>query len=135
MLCVERNVPIFGSTEDGNGSDKRINNELLTAISSRMAAFGLAEGAFIDSADAALMTEENLRVIGEALVFISRLPANYNECQRVIQEAVKQKGWEEIGILAETKPTKNRPGTHYRAYETHVDLYGKRYRGDPLKCP
>jgi transposase len=128
MLCVERNVPILGTSEDGNGSDKAINNEILTTISSRMAAFGLAEGAFIYIADSALITEENLKAIGDAILFISRLPASYKECQRVIREAVRQDEWEMIGIIAETTPTKNRPGTHYRAYETEVELYEKRYR-------
>ena len=128
MVCVERNVPILGRTEDGNGSDKTINNEILTAISSRMAAFGLAEGAFISIADSALFTEDNLKAIGDDILFMSRLPASYHECQRVIREAVRQAAWDEIGIIAETPPTKNRPGTSYRAYETEVELYGKRYR-------
>jgi transposase len=136
ILCVERNVPILGSIEDGNGSDKTINNGILTAISSHMAAFGLSEGAFIYLADSALITEDNLTAMGDDILFISRLPASYNECQRVIGEAVRQDVWEEIGMLAETRPTKNRPGTHYRAYETEVELYGKRYRAVvvPLKC-
>ena len=128
MLCVERNVPIFGVSEDGNASDKTVNNEILTAISTHMAAFGIEEGSFIYIADSALITEDNLKAIGDDILFISRLPANYNECQRVIQEAVKKNVWEEIGIIAETTPTKNRPGTHYRAYETEVELYGKQYR-------
>ena len=128
MLCVERNVPIFGTLEDGNGSDKTINNGILTAISSHMAQFGLSERAFIYIADSALMTEENLKAIGDEILFISRLPASYNECQRVIEEAVTQDAWEEIGIIAETKPTNNRPGIHYRAHDAEVQLYGKRYR-------
>jgi transposase len=128
MLCVERNVPILGIPEDGNGSDKTINNGILTAISSHMVAFGLSEGAFIYIADSALITEDNLKAMGDDILFISRLPASYNECQRVIGEAVRQDVWEEIGMIAETRPTKNRPGTHYRAYETEVELYGKRYR-------
>ncbi len=41
MLCVDRNVPVFGKTEDGNGSDKPINNEMLTSISRRIASHGL----------------------------------------------------------------------------------------------
>jgi transposase len=128
MLCVEGTVPILGSSEDGNGSDKTLNSEILTAISTYMAAFGIEEGAFIYIADAALMTEENLKAIGDDILFISRLPATYNECQRVIREAVKQNIWDEIGIIAETKPTQQRPGTYYRAYETEVELYGKPYR-------
>jgi transposase len=93
-----------------------------------MAKFGVLEGDFIYIADSAVITEENLKEIGDNTLFISRLPANYNECQRVIAEAVKQDSWETIGVIAETKPTKNRPGTHYRAYEAEVELYEKTYR-------
>jgi transposase len=128
LLCVERNVPIFGALEDGNGSDKTINNGILTAISSHMAQFGVLEGAFIYIADSALITDENLKAIGDDMLFMSRLPASYHECQRVIGEAVKEDAWDEIGIIAETTPTKNRPGTSYRAYETEVELYEKPYR-------
>ena len=28
MLCVDRNVPVFGKIEDGNASDKRVNTEV-----------------------------------------------------------------------------------------------------------
>lgn len=128
MFCVERNIPIFGALEDGNGSDKTINNGILTAISSHMAQFGLSDGAFIYIADSALITEDNLKVIGDDILFISRLPASYAECQRVITEAVKEDAWDELGIIAETTPTKNRPGTCYRAYESEVELYDKPYR-------
>ncbi len=128
MFCVEGNVPIFGALEDGNGSDKTINNGILTSISSYMAQFGVLEGEFMYIADSALIREENLKEIGDDILCMSRLPASYNECQRVIGEAVKKDAWDEIGIIAETKPTKNRPGTSYRASETEVELYGKTYR-------
>jgi DNA-binding MarR family transcriptional regulator len=36
--------------------------------------------------------------------------------------------WEEVGILAHTKPTKHRPVTSYKAYEGAVTLYGTSYR-------
>lgn len=128
MCCVERNVPIFGALENGNSTDQTINNGILTDISSYMAKFGLSEGAFIYIADSALITEDNLTTMGDETLFISRLPARYNECERAIEEAVKADSWTELGILAEPKPTKNRPGTHYRAYETEVELYEKTYR-------
>jgi len=60
MLCVDRNVPIFGKTEDGNGSDKTINNEILSSISKRMAVHGLEPGAFIYIADSAMVTKKEL---------------------------------------------------------------------------
>ena len=90
MLCVDRNVPVFGKTEDGNGSDKTINNEILTSISKRMALHGLEPGAFIYIADSAMVTNNNLLAIGDSTLFISRLPANYKECLRVIKDAIEK---------------------------------------------
>ena len=128
MFCVEGNVPIFGALEDGNSSDTTINNDILTSMSSYMAQFGVLEGEFLYIADSALITEENLKELGDEIRFISRLPARYKECQRVIGEAVTAGTWDDIGIIAETAPTKHRPGTSYRAYETQVELYGTTYR-------
>jgi hypothetical protein len=36
--------------------------------------------------------------------------------------------WEEVGGLAQTPPTKPRPGTVYTVAESSVTLYGKAYR-------
>ena len=36
--------------------------------------------------------------------------------------------WEEVGVLAQTQPTKHRPGTFYKVAEDVVTLYGKPYR-------
>ena len=87
----------------------------------------MAPGAYIYIADAALVTEDNLTALGDTL-FISRLPATYAECERVIQEAVAHQAWNEVGVLAQTKPTKNRPVASYKASESVATLYGKSYR-------
>ena len=84
-------------------------------------------GAYIYIADAALVTEANLAALEDTL-FITRLPATYNACERVIAEAVARNQWEEIGVLAQTPPTKHRPGTFYKVAESRVTLYGKSYR-------
>jgi transposase len=128
MLCVDRNIPILGGTEDGNASDKTINNAVLSSVSKHLAKFGIAEGAYIYIADSAVVTEENLKQMGDSILFITRLPATYNECARVVREAVKKDEWEDIGVLSETKPTKNRPAAHYKLHESEVELYGKKYR-------
>jgi transposase len=73
------------------------------------------------------VTEDNLAALGDTL-FITRLPATYSECERVIAEAVTQNSWEDIGVLAHTKPTKNRSVASYKAAEGQVSLYGKTYR-------
>jgi transposase len=78
-------------------------------------------------ADAALVTEDNLGALGDTL-FITRLPATYNECGRIIAEAVADNTWDDLGTLAHTKPTKHRPGTAYKAYEGAITLYGTPYR-------
>jgi transposase len=126
-LCVDRAVPLWGKPEDGNASDKTVNNTLLSEIAAFLAKHGVAPGAYIYVADAALVTEDNLAALGDTL-FISRLPATYNECGRIIAEAVAANTWEEVGVLAHTQPTKHRPVTSYKAYEGEVTLYGTPYR-------
>jgi transposase len=126
-LCVDRAVPIWGTPEDGNASDKTVNNTLLSNIATFLGKHGVAPGAYIYVADAALVTEDNLAVLGDTL-FITRLPATYNECGRLITEAVAYNAWEDVGVLAHTKPTKHRPATSYKVSEGEVTLYGTAYR-------
>jgi len=127
-LCVDRAVPIWGKPHDGNASDKTVNNTLLSDIATFLAQHGVAPGGYIYVADAALVTAANLTALG-ATLFISRLPATYNECGRLIAEAVAHNTWEELGVIAHTQPTQHRPGTSYKAYEGEVTLYGTPYRG------
>ena len=127
MLCVGRNIPILGSCEDGNNSDKAINNNLLSRISNHMAKHGLQPGAFVYIADSAMVTEDNLSKIGDNL-FLTRLPFSYNETSRVVSEAVSENDWEEMGVLNETPTTAKRPPALYSVAEKTVELYQKEYR-------
>jgi transposase len=128
MLCVDRNIPLFGATRDGNSSDKTLNNELLSTISKHMANHGLKKNAFVYVADSAFVTPANLEKAGSSTKFISRLPATYKECSRSIQEAINNDGWIDIGELAETESSQNRLAAKYRAFETTVKLYETCYR-------
>jgi transposase len=129
MLCVDRNIPILGATKDGNASDKTLNNELLTNISKYMARHGLSPGAYVYVADSAFVTEDNLeKANGNNTWFLTRLPATYNECGRVISEAVTSDNWIDIGPLAEEPDRPKRPTAHYKFYDSTVELYGKTYR-------
>src|SRR5262249_7153304 len=98
-LCVDRAVPLWGTPEDGHASDKTINNTLLSDIATFLAQHGVAPGAYIYVADAALVTEDNLAALGDPL-FITRLPATDSACGRLIAEAVAHNTWEEVGVLA-----------------------------------
>src|SRR5688500_9049994 len=126
-LCVDRAVPIWGKPEDGNASDKTLNTTLLSEIAQLLADDGVQPGAYIYIADSALVTEDNLRALRDTW-FITRLPATYSECGRVIEEVVARNQWEEVGVLAQTQPTRHRPGTVYKVAEGSVTLYGKPYR-------
>jgi len=128
MLCVDANVPILGKIEDGNASDKTINHRLLGEISGHLHQHGIAEDAFIYIADSALVTEANLERLGAGTRFITRLPATYNEHDRVILSAIAADEWTELGTIGQTPPTKNRPGASYRVQEGSVALYGTAYR-------
>jgi len=129
MLCVERNIPLLGVCHNGNSSDKTLNNELLTNIGKHMAKHGLEPGAFVYVADAAFVTEDNLKKSGQKnLKFLSRLPATYSECARVVQEAVGKDQWVQIGTLAESSGSSKRPSAHYKAFDTQVQLYDNTYR-------
>ena len=89
MLCVGGDVPIIGRCEDGNASDKRLNNALLSQISQHLKRFGIDERAFIYVADSALVSRDNLAALDEGIRFITRCPASYAECNWVIQAAVE----------------------------------------------
>ena len=129
MLCVDRNIPILGATEDGNASDKTINNELLGGISRHMARHGIEPGAFVYVADSAFVTPKNLKRSKEKDVkFLSRLPATYKECSRAISDAVAADDWIDFGTLNKTPVTKKRPAANYRGYETTVEIDGESYR-------
>jgi transposase len=124
---VDQAVPIWGKPEDGNASDKAINTTILSEISTIMARQGVAPGAYIYIADSALVTEDNLNAL-EKTLFITRLPATYSECGRVIEEAVATHCWEEVGVLTQTPPTKHRPAATYQVSDGTVTLYGQAYR-------
>jgi transposase len=113
-LCVDRAVPLWGTPHDGKASDKAVNNTLLSNSATFLAQHGVAPGAYIDVADAALGTAENLTALGDTL-FITRLPATDKECGRLIAEAVAHNTWTELGVIAHTQPTLHRPGTASKA--------------------
>ena len=122
MLCVDRNIPILGTCEDGNASDKTLNNELLGGVSKHMARHGLKPGAFVYVADSAFVTPDNLEKAKDQNVkFLTRLPATYKECSRAISEAVATDNWTDFGNLNQTPTTKKLHAAGYCGAETTVE--------------
>lgn len=129
MLCVDRNIPIFGATKDGNASDKTLNNEILTQVSKHMANHGLSAGAYVYVADSALVSEANfMEADKNGTLVLSRLPATYKECDRAIDAAVAAGKWENVGTLADDSGSEKRPSAHYKTQDIDVELFGKTYR-------
>ncbi len=128
MLCVDRTIPVFGQTEDGNASDKVINNKVLSSISKYMAENSIKKEGFIYIADSAMVTRKNLEKIGDEIQFISRLPANYKECSRLIKSAIEKDEWIKLGKLSDTMETTKRPAAIYKAWETTAVLHNKNFR-------
>jgi transposase len=130
MVCAEGAVPIFGNTLDGNASDKTNNNKLLSNISAFMATHGLQPGGYIYVADCAMVTTENIQEsVKHNTLFISRFPANYSECLRVIQQAVEIDQWSALGQLAEAViPNARRACATYRAWESSVTIAEHTFR-------
>ena len=67
------------------------------------------------------------------LLFGEDVPASYfndDNVARTLDQlyAVGTNAWETLGPLAQSTPTKNRPLAIYRAHESTVTLYDKRYR-------
>ncbi len=127
LICVEKNIPIMHSIEDGNAQDKQTNNKLLTRISQILAKNKISDDAFTYIADSALVTKENLEELN-GRSFITRLPANYKECARVIDLAVKNNEWKHVGKLAENVSNKTKNVAEYVLFETTVELYETSYR-------
>lgn len=127
LLSVDKGIPIFFKSEDGNASDKKLNGHILNLIAQNMAQLSADDFTYI--ADSAAVTPENLDLMAEHDIhFLSRLPATYKACGQAISEAVRQDRWEEIGVLAETAPSKNRKPAAYKVSESQVQLYDRPYR-------
>ena len=125
MLCIHHNIPVVGGCENGNTSDKTINNAVLTNLSKYMAKHGLGEGAFVYVADSAMVTPNNLEALGDNL-FISRLPFTYKETKRVVLDAVREGKW--IKVKTKTPSSQRRKAARYRVCDMRVTLSQKSYR-------
>ena len=127
MLCAGRNIPVLGGCADGNASDKAVNNAVLTNLSKQMARYGLAEGAFIYVADAAMVTPANLAAMGGNL-FITRLPFTYAEAERVVSEALAGGAWAAAEQAPQVSLSGSRKAAAYRVCEMAVTIDARVHR-------
>jgi transposase len=129
LLCVDHGIPIRTKLENGNKSDKTVNEDLLRQVSDAMGKLGVRD--FLYVADCALVTPTNLELMNheeKGCRFVTKLPEAYKECIQAIERAVTADEWEDLGILSQQAPTKKRKPAFYRGFETNVTLYGRDHR-------
>jgi len=73
-VCVDRAVPMGGQPEDGKAADQTRNTTRWSESAHLLARAGVPAGAYIYSADAALVTEDHLAALRHPLC-ITRVPA------------------------------------------------------------
>ena len=95
---------------------------MLTGNSYLMVKNGVDTGAFVYVADSAMVTKEILNTMGDNY-FIFLLPENHSKYSIVIEEAVSEENWEDIGILVETKKSLSRPSARYKYQEKSIGYF------------
>lgn len=121
LVVTPDGVPVEGTIDDGNESDKTWNRQLLGRL-----AKNLPEETDMPTyvADSQLITETNLKEAEQMGVdFISRLPGNYGLDDELKKEAVTGEAFEEVGTISDRKDA-----AKYNICPFYRDLYGKQYR-------
>jgi hypothetical protein len=72
MQRVDRAVPVWSQAEDANASAKTVQHTLRSDIATLLAMHGDTAGAYIYVADAVLVTEDNLAMLGDTRVIRTR---------------------------------------------------------------
>ena len=122
VVTTHDKIPIYGEVTHGNTSDKTWNNNLLNIIRNKLKGVDLSKVTYV--ADSAVVTEENLKAIAQLpLDLISRLPETFSLCHTLMEGAVGDDGWKNVGKLS------TRTGSaSYKIKTFFEELYERRYR-------
>lgn len=115
-------VPILGQVMSGNTSDMTFNNGLIKNV--RKALQKSDTDFLLYTADSSAVTEDNLKLFKKYGVdMISRLPERYTLAEELINQAIMDKSWTEIGTFGE-----GRKAAVYRSSSYEKALFGDMYR-------
>ena len=122
VITTGDNVPVYGDVVSGNTSDKIWNNNLLHIIQHKLKGVDLSKITYV--ADSAIVTEENLKAMTKlSLHLIARFPETFSLCHTLMERAVGDAGWENVGKLS------TRTGSAcYKIKSFTEQLYGCQYR-------
>lgn len=120
LVVSGEGLPLLGTVQDGNTSDKVWNSQIIDEIQQSF----LDPQNVIYVADSALITPTNLdKMAQHKMRFISRLPETYHLAQELKDRAWSRGRWEAIGRLAQSEK-----GAVYRAQSFEETLEGRTYR-------
>ncbi len=115
-------IPILGQVMSGNTSDMTFNNGLIKNI--RKALQKSDTDFLLYTADSSAVTEDNLKLFKEYRVdMISRLPERYTLAEELINQAIMDGNWTELGTFGEGKKA-----AVYRSAGYEKVLFGDTYR-------
>lgn len=122
IVTTQDKVPVYANVTHGNTDDKTWNNNLLTIIQKQLSGVDLSTVTYV--ADSAVVTEENLTTISSlSLNLISRFPETFSLCHHLMERAVKDDRWEDVGKLS------TRTGSaSYKITSYIEELYDRLYR-------
>ncbi len=115
-------VPILGEVLSGNTSDKTFNNGWIKTV--RQALQKNDDDFLLYTADSEAVTEDNLNLYKKYnLDLISRLPERYNLADELINRAITENNWNELGTFSDDK---NAAG--YKSASFERELFSETYR-------
>lgn len=121
LVVTEDGFPVIGEILDGNLDDKTWNKQLLANLPEHFNLEELRKVVYV--ADSALVTRDNLEMMGTDLRFISRLPDTFKISSELTQAAFAKDNWVKLGKL-----TGGKNSASYEVQEFRRELYGQQYR-------
>lgn len=122
LLANREGMPLWGSVEKGNASDKKLNGEILHQIAAAFSPQRLVSMTYV--ADSAFVTKDNLaRANAVGLGFLSRLPETFSACTEAKRAAFDLDAFEDVGKVA-----RRAQASAYRASEQRATIDDVEYR-------
>jgi transposase len=122
LLANREGMPLWGTVENGNASDKKLSGEVLDQIRQVFRPEQLRSLTYV--ADSAFATEENLaKAQAMGLGVLTRLPDTFGAAHKAKLRAWQEDRWEEMGAVAARQKA-----TTYQASEQRGEIGGRAYR-------
>ncbi|SMC03499.1 Transposase [Sulfobacillus thermosulfidooxidans DSM 9293] len=122
LLGTREGIPVVGTVQDGNLSDKTLNAEMIAALDDYFSPQQLQQLVYV--ADSALVTGPNLKAMADrSLRFLSRCPDTFRAAQEAKTAALAANAWVPLGKIGERTDA-----TSYAAAEQTGHIEGRSYR-------